>query len=229
MSHITTKPTLRPVRPAKAQISLGIHPVWSESSLSAWRKIEHSKNSDQIRQILRLIWVFIGCKCHFVVLRLSLFSMLFVIDECDRKLSDLSCLMTKPSKWPLRPAKISLSIHPVWFESSLCAQWVRNQAFFIRTVNTLIRLGGCPGWSESSLDAQTLFLVLSWGGSYVLSGLYHVAKSMLRVYSSLLCPVIFPTISSGLSLICLLIKHCPSWRPQRHRTCSSLVCLHSLG
>ena len=27
------------VRPAKTQISLGIHPVWSESSLSAWRKL----------------------------------------------------------------------------------------------------------------------------------------------------------------------------------------------
>ena len=26
------------VRQAKIQISLGIHPVWSESSLSAWRK-----------------------------------------------------------------------------------------------------------------------------------------------------------------------------------------------
>ena len=28
------------VRPAKTQISLGILPVWSESSLSAWRKLE---------------------------------------------------------------------------------------------------------------------------------------------------------------------------------------------
>ena len=27
------------VRPAKTQISLGIRPVWSESSLSAWRQL----------------------------------------------------------------------------------------------------------------------------------------------------------------------------------------------
>ena len=27
------------VRPAKTQVSLGIRPVWSESSLSAWRKL----------------------------------------------------------------------------------------------------------------------------------------------------------------------------------------------
>ena len=37
-----------------------------------------------------------------------------------------------------------------------------------RTPNTLIRLGGCPGWSESSLGAKILSLVLSWGGSYTL-------------------------------------------------------------
>ena len=48
------------VRPAKTQISLGIHPVWSESSLSAWRKHgslaahwAHSENSDYLF-VLRL-------------------------------------------------------------------------------------------------------------------------------------------------------------------------------
>ena len=34
-----TKPTKWHVCPAKTQISLGIRPVWSESSLSAWRKL----------------------------------------------------------------------------------------------------------------------------------------------------------------------------------------------
>ena len=34
-----TKPTKWHVRPAKTQISLGFHPVWSEYSLSAWRKL----------------------------------------------------------------------------------------------------------------------------------------------------------------------------------------------
>ena len=34
------------------------------------------------------------------------------------------------------------------------------------TAKTLIRLGGCPGWSESSLGAHAILLVLSWGGSY---------------------------------------------------------------
>ena len=36
----------------------------------------------------------------------------------------------------------------------------------MRTAKTLIRLGGCPGWSESSLGAVIL-LVLSCRGSYL--------------------------------------------------------------
>ena len=40
LSRIVTKPTKWHVRPAKTQISLGIRPVWSEFSLSAWRKLE---------------------------------------------------------------------------------------------------------------------------------------------------------------------------------------------
>ena len=43
---------------------------------------------------------------------------------------------------------------------------LRTQAFFMWTAKTLIRLGGCPGWSESSRGAHAILLVLSWGGSY---------------------------------------------------------------
>ena len=38
-SRRMTKPTKWPVRPAKTQIRLGVRPVWSESSLSAWRNL----------------------------------------------------------------------------------------------------------------------------------------------------------------------------------------------
>ena len=38
-----------------------------------------------------------------------------------------------------------------------------TQAFFMRTAKTLIRLGGCPGWSESSLGAiHFVGFVMSW-------------------------------------------------------------------
>ena len=39
MSCLITKPTKWHVRPVKTQISRGIRPVWSESSLCAWRKL----------------------------------------------------------------------------------------------------------------------------------------------------------------------------------------------
>ena len=73
MSQRMTKPTKRHVRPAKTQISLGIRQVWSESSLSAWRKLGslathwvHSEDSDHTGQMPRLIWVFAGRICNFV-------------------------------------------------------------------------------------------------------------------------------------------------------------------
>ena len=34
----------------------------------------------------------------------------------------------------------------------------------MRTAKTLIRLGGCPDWSESSLGERAILFVLSWGG-----------------------------------------------------------------
>ena len=65
--------TNRIVRPAKTQTSLGIPPVWSNSSLCAqWvakdsRFLhEDSEDSDQTGQMPRLIWVFAGRTVHFV-------------------------------------------------------------------------------------------------------------------------------------------------------------------
>ena len=63
------------VRPAKTQINLGIRPVWSESLLSAWRKLGslathwlHSEDSDQTGRMPRLIWVFAGRTVILLVL-----------------------------------------------------------------------------------------------------------------------------------------------------------------
>ena len=63
------------VRPAKTQISLGIRPIWSESSLSAWRNLgrlathwAHSEDSIQTGRIPRLIWVFAGRAVILLVL-----------------------------------------------------------------------------------------------------------------------------------------------------------------
>ena len=71
-SHLMTKPTKWHVRPAKTRISLVIRLVWSESSLSAWRKLGSlttlwaQAKTNQTGQMPRLIWGFTGSTCHFV-------------------------------------------------------------------------------------------------------------------------------------------------------------------
>ena len=72
MSRLMTKPTKWHVHPVKTQISLGIRPVWSESSLCAqWVAMDpsflhaDSEDSDQTGRMPRLIWVFAG---HTVIL-----------------------------------------------------------------------------------------------------------------------------------------------------------------
>ena len=61
------------VRPAKTQISLGIHPVWSECLLcTQWVAKDpsflyaDSEDSDQTGRMPKLIWVFAGRTYHFV-------------------------------------------------------------------------------------------------------------------------------------------------------------------
>ena len=62
------------------QIRLRISTVWSESSLSAWKKLwifgyqtAPSEDSDQTARMRRLIWIFVGHTCQkgrFLILRL---------------------------------------------------------------------------------------------------------------------------------------------------------------
>ena len=65
--------------------------------------------------------------------------------------------MTKPTKCAQRRFRSAWA--SAQSEQSLrCALsgLLRTQTFFMRTAKTLIRLGECPGWSESSLGAQSL-------------------------------------------------------------------------
>ena len=89
----------------------------------------------------------------------------------------------------MRPAKthISLGIHPVWSESSLCAQWVvKDPSFLHADREDSDRLGVCPGWSESSLGPHAILLVLSWGSSIMLSCL----ESQFIISDSAVSPIL---------------------------------------
>ena len=95
----------------------------------------------------------------------------WLLTDCIEEQIYLSQRMTKPTKWHVRPGKteISLGIRPVWSDS--------NE----RTAKTLIRLGGCPGWSEPSLGAYAILLVLSCAGSFESSLGAHVKSKFSQV------------------------------------------------
>ena len=84
----TNKMTLRQ---AKTQISLGIRPVWSESSLCAHAVAKDSsflhadsEDSDQTGRMPRLIWVFAGRTGHFVGIVMH-WLILFFLKFLDNK------------------------------------------------------------------------------------------------------------------------------------------------
>ena len=97
---------------------------------------------------------------HSLTLAIHMLDEKFTLPINSKVLIQLSCHITKPTKWHVRPTK------------------------------TLIRLGGCPGWSESLLGEHAILLVLSWGSiNYALSKQSRFRQdcfwgnSLLRVYT----------------------------------------------
>ena len=131
------------VHPAMTQISLGICPVWTEYSLSAWRKLGSLVDSEDwsdradAQAYLSLHWVQSFCWfCHD-------------ISAGDDKTNKLTC---------------APSMRPVW---SVCALWAPKKNFR-RSVKSLIRLRKCAGWSESLLGTQIFLMVLSCSCSKII-------------------------------------------------------------
>ena len=84
--------------------------------------------------------------------------------------TSLRCSTTKPTKWPVGPARtqISLGIHPDWSVVTVRPEETLGPWGPIEcTAKTLVRLGGCPGWFESLLGTLVILLVLSCTGSYL--------------------------------------------------------------
>ena len=86
------------LRPAKTQISLGIRPVWLESSLSARGSIgsltthwADSEDSDQTGRMPRLIWVFAGRTVILLVLSWGGSIIVIMVMEVRRRLSRQTC------------------------------------------------------------------------------------------------------------------------------------------
>ena len=109
----------------------------------------HSDQSDQTGWILRLILFLSGCTDHLV---------------------DLSRSTSKPTKWPVRPAKtqISLGIRPVWSECLLCDQCVAKDPRFLHADSEdSDQTGRMPRLIWVFAGRTVMLLVLSCVGSFV--------------------------------------------------------------
>ena len=64
------------------------------------------------------------------------------------------------NQYPVK-IQISLGIHPVWSESSLCAQWVAKDPSLLHSDSEVSDQTG------RMVGAHAILLVLSWGGSLI--------------------------------------------------------------
>ena len=120
-----------------------------------------------------------------------------VIQQTTPKITEninWSRLILKPAKWPVLTAKTQI---------------------ILGTAKTLIRLGRCPGWSESSLGTMAILLVLSWGGSF------HVSVLHIKHKVCILCSVVMVGSRSP--------RRKPQWPRHYPLTCQKLSWLAAAG
>ena len=133
-----------------------------------------SEGSDQTGRMPRLIWIFSGRTGHFVVLvvlwlkwhqqtverRIPAYALssLNANEPPHYKTNKMACAPIENSDQPGHPH----SLHRV-FAVGMKKAWVLS--YPLSAQRRLNRLGGCLGWSKSSLGAHATLLVLSRGGS----------------------------------------------------------------
>ena len=130
------------VRPAKTQISLGIHPVWSEPSLCIqWvakdPRFLHadSEDSDQTGQMPRLIWVFAGRTATLLGLSWGSLFMAFTV-KVKKALDSQNTCCNHPKIWT------------VWFVYKRCrgnAVKTQEQSDLDLQARILTWCRGCDG------------------------------------------------------------------------------------
>ena len=200
LSRLITKPTKWHVRPVKTQISLGIYPVWSESSMSAWR---NSGSLADAQADLSFHWAHMPF-CWFCHEATQV--LLYLILESYEPRHD------KTNKISVHPAKtqISLGICPVWSGSSMCAQWVAKDPNFLHVGSKdSDQTGQMPRLIWVFAGRTVTLLVLSYSGSYShneISVLTVIYLSFLTVRSVVVELVFYSHFECGQ----LTYPHC-SW------------------
>ena len=145
-------------RPAKTQISLSIHPVWSESSLCTQKVAKDprflhadSEDSDQTRWMPRLIWVFAEHKLTLLVLSCRGSNPFYTMSGFIFLLFLLLFLIFCLSLWGLTTSRINVHCNP----RILCIHGSRTTFRFIRQFICLFTSEMLQNWKEKK---NTCFL-----------------------------------------------------------------------
>ena len=140
MSLRMTKPTKWPLRPAKTQISLDIRPVWSVFTLSV---VECRTPEREVRGSRPTAAVLCPWARHFTPRKYWLITQeAMAPSRHDWKIVD----------WDVKPQHNQPKVFTLPSKDS---QWSKASSWIQRR---LIRLGGCPGLSESLLGTQVILL-----------------------------------------------------------------------
>ena len=90
--------------------------------------------------------------------------------------------MTKPTQWVCAQRRLRSAWVSAQTDRCALSGWLRTQGFFMRTAKTLIRLGGCPSWSESSLGAYSLCWIFHVAAQISNTFCDHVTNSLLESF-----------------------------------------------
>ena len=162
------------------QNCIKIYQYWAQTKFRHQLRAMNEKNCSNIQIYIMSVPMHIQNLIEIYKLIHKILSINKILMSNSHNLTAyLSCLMTKTNKMACTHSEDSdLPGHPPSLISLRCSHQESLCPFLPIecTANTLIRLGGCPGWSESSLGTVIL-LVLSWGGSFCLL----VKKSVKQV------------------------------------------------
>ena len=135
------------VHPAKTQISVGICPVWSESSLSAWRKLgslathwAHSEDWSAWADAPTHHWA----HTHFVGFLMSQLNWLLTMSQIMLGMGvGVGCFYRIEQKWQLGPCHEKTCLCHVWttkvqISLLMCTVWIST--FVVHCLDSIIPL-----------------------------------------------------------------------------------------
>ena len=125
----------------------------------------------------------------------------------------MSCLITKPTKWYVRPAKTQIRPPSLIRVYAVRTKKAMVLSYPLSAQLRLIRLGGRPGWSESSQGAQSFYWFCREAAQMAFN--FHLSKRYtMSVYRTTLGPGFGRT--DGMIWPSPQATHVPYWIMTQH-------------